>query len=120
MWLTGLPPQTREMPLSEFKQLYPDDFQTGAIAQIGQKFAAMKEELAAKQVPATGRGARTAAKRAAEPETALRTTRRRVATQAPVVELSDMVTNAARRPRSRAAAEDGAAADAPGRVGIWR
>lgn len=79
---THVAAQTRDMPLSEFKRLYPDDFKSGALAQIGEKFAAMQQELATKQVPATGRGARTAAKRQAEPETVLRTTRRRAAPQA--------------------------------------
>ena len=72
------------MPLSEFKKQFPEDFKSAELAQIEQKFAAMKQDIAAKAaaVPATGRGSRTAAKRAAEPETVLRTTRRRVAPQA--------------------------------------
>ena len=98
------------MPLAEFKKQYPQDFQTGALAQIGQKFAAMKEEIEAKQAPA-GRVTRTGVKRAAEPETVLRTTRRRAAAQPAAVDASGTATlDGGRRGRSRAAADGGAAA----------
>lgn len=76
----------------------------------------MQQELTAKQVPAGGgRAARTGVKRAAEPETVLRTTRRRAAPAAaqpaalpsePAAEASEPVPEApTRRGRGKAAAE---------------
>lgn len=81
--------QTRELPLSQFRKQYPEDFQTAAIAEIGEKFATLQHELV-KQLPqATSRATRTSTKRAAEPETVLRTTRRRAAVQAQAVVIND-------------------------------
>ncbi|GAB4818741.1 hypothetical protein N2152v2_005787 [Parachlorella kessleri] len=108
--LVKLPKKTRDMPLAEFKKQYPQDFQTGALAQIGQKFAAMKEEIEAKQAP-TGRVTRTAVKRAAEPETVLRTTRRRAAAQPAAFDNpGTAAVEGGRKGRSQAAADGFAAA----------
>jgi hypothetical protein len=61
------------MPLNEFQQKYPEDFKTGALQEIRQRYAAMAQAAQA-AVPATGsRGT----KRAAEPATVLRTVKAR-------------------------------------------
>lgn len=82
-------PQTRKMRLSEFQAAYPGDFQAGALEEIRERCAAMAAAAAAAPVPATGRGGHTAAKRAAEPETVLRTVRARRAQVAPPPKFSE-------------------------------
>lgn len=61
-------PQMRTMPLKKFQEEYPSDFQSGALEEIRERYAAMAE--AAKQAPLTTRG-----KRGAEPPTVMRTVR---------------------------------------------
>jgi len=56
------------MPLKKFQEEYPSDFQSGALEEIRERYAAMAE--AAKQVPLT-----TRRKRGAEPPTVMRTVR---------------------------------------------
>ena len=65
------------MPLKEFQEKYPDDFKTGALQEIRQRYAAMAE--AAQQAhPATAaRGKQTTKKRAGEPFTVLQTVKAR-------------------------------------------
>ncbi|KAL4450188.1 hypothetical protein ABPG77_010857 [Micractinium sp. CCAP 211/92] len=87
--LVLLPAKTRKMRLSEFQAAYPGDFQAGALEEIRERCAAMAAAAAAAPVPATGRGGRTAAKRAAEPETVLRTVRARRAQVAPPPKFSE-------------------------------
>jgi hypothetical protein len=58
----------RTMPLKKFQEEYPSDFQSGALEEIRERYAALAE--AAKQAPLTTRG-----KRGAEPPTVMRTVR---------------------------------------------
>ncbi|KAL4452511.1 hypothetical protein ABPG75_008173 [Micractinium tetrahymenae] len=118
--LVLLPAKTRKMRLSEFQAAYPGDFQAGALEEIRERCAAMAAAAAAAPVPATGRGGRTAAKRAAEPETVLRTVRARRGPVAPPPKFSEAApaapaeaadTAARRATRSRLAS--GAAAEQP-------
>lgn len=81
--------QTRKMRLSEFHAAYPGDFQAGALEEIRERCAAMAAAAAAAPVPATGRGTRTAAKRAVEPDTVLRTVRARRGPVAPPPKFSE-------------------------------
>lgn len=65
--------QTRDMPLREFQEKYPEDFKSGALKEIKERYSAMAE-AAQQSVPialANGR------KRGAEPVTVLRTVRAR-------------------------------------------
>lgn len=100
------------MPLAEFKKQYPDDFKSGALEEIRQRYAALAAE--ASQPPATTRA--TAAKRArAEAPTALRTVRARraVAPIAPPPKFAD-------NPPAAAAPNEPGLAEAPGATGNQR
>lgn len=121
------------MRLSEFQAAYPGDFQAGALEEIRERCAAMAAAVAAAPVPATGRGGRTTAKRAAEPETVLRTVRARRGPAAPPPKFSEAApavpaeaadTAAGRGTRSRlagsAAAEQQQQAEQhPGKWAVW-
>ena len=74
----SLPLQTRDMPLKQFQEKYPDDFKTGALQEIRQRYAAMAE-AAQQSIPSTaGKGSRVGTKRAAaEPITVLKTVKTR-------------------------------------------
>jgi len=65
--------QTRELSLKDFQEKYPDDFKTGALQEIRQRYAAMAEAAQQAVPPVTGRGL----KRVAEPVTVLRTVKAR-------------------------------------------
>jgi len=66
------------MPLKEFQDKYPDDFKTGALQEIRQRYAAMAE-AAQQAIPSTAaKGTRIGMKRAAaEPITVLKTVKTR-------------------------------------------
>lgn len=64
------------MQLNNFQESYPGGLQAGALEEIRERCAAMAAAAAA-PVPDGGRPTRTAAKRAAEPPTVLRTVRAR-------------------------------------------
>ena len=66
--------QTRDMPLKEFQEKYPEDFKSGALKEIRARYAAMAEE-AQQRVPSTTMA--KSRKRAVEPATVLRTVRAR-------------------------------------------
>ena len=70
--------QTRDMPLKQFQEKYPDDFKTGALQEIRQRYAAMAA-AAQQAIPATAaKGGKTGKKRpAAEPMTVLQTVKTR-------------------------------------------
>lgn len=66
------------MPLKQFQEKYPDDFKTGALQEIRQRYAAMAE-AAQQAIPSTAaKGTRSRVKRAAaEPITVLKTVKTR-------------------------------------------
>ena len=66
------------MPLKQFQEKYPDDFKTGALHEIRQRYAAMAE-AAQQAIPSTAaKGTRVGMKRAAaEPITVLKTVKTR-------------------------------------------
>jgi hypothetical protein len=77
------------MQLADFQKAYPGDFKAGALEEIRERYAAMAAAAAAQPAPATSRGTRTAAKRAAEPATVLRTVRARRGPAAPPPKFSE-------------------------------
>lgn len=66
------------MPLKQFQEKYPDDFKTGALQEIRQRYAAMAE-AAQQAIPSTAaKGTKVGMKRAAaEPITVLKTVKTR-------------------------------------------
>ena len=87
--LPAAPLQTRKMQLADFQKAYPGDFKAGALEEIRERYAAMAAAAAAQPAPATSRGTRTGAKRAAEPATVLRTVRARRGPVAPPPKFSE-------------------------------
>ena len=74
--------QTREMPLKEFQERYPEDFKTGALHEIRQRYAAMAEAVTQQHTHThaprtTGVGGMKKRSAIAEPATALRTVKTR-------------------------------------------
>lgn len=96
------------MPLKEFQEKYPDDFKTGALEEIRQRYAAMSEAAQHAHPATASKVGKTSKKRAGEPITVLQTvkTRRTGAALMPSWEAVPPAPIAAPRGESKNAAED--------------